>query len=68
MALFPPPNGAGIPVPQHPADPPTLNDIANAVSYVSQLTETHGKSAITLWDYGIDGNRSLPSLSHHRHS
>ena len=40
MALIPPPNQAGIPLPPNPPNPPLFDDIARARQYVDDLIRT----------------------------
>jgi hypothetical protein len=43
MALAPPANNAGVPVPAIPANPPSLSDITNNKFYVERLIQAKGK-------------------------
>ena len=43
MALAPPANNAGLPIPAIPADPPTLSDIVTTKDYVKRLIKSKGR-------------------------
>jgi hypothetical protein len=43
MALAPPANNAGVPIPAIAANPPSLSDITNIKNYVERLTQSKGK-------------------------
>jgi hypothetical protein len=47
MALVPPVNNAGLPIPAIPANPPSLSDIANARDYLERLILSKGKCLLS---------------------
>ena len=51
MALIPPPNQAGIPLPPNPPNPPLFNDIAQAQQYVDGLIQTRSSKRLSVQPY-----------------